>query len=181
MSTATCRAFDAAGWLRLYAVVYDCRLGQWGEVMALRFPGDDPRQRQRAWLRPPTGGREWNPLLEDLSKTSPNDITPPRNVMTRPYLADAHYTSAEVKAVRTALDDLAAVLHDMAVKHALDGSWRTSSRGVTAQLDEGDAVLDGLYSALGAARSTMRKVDSAARERFLHHEEDDTPLAELLG
>lgn len=54
-------------WLVVGASVYDIRLKRWGEVMALAWPSCELRQMDRAWLRPPDGGREWNPLVADLA------------------------------------------------------------------------------------------------------------------
>lgn len=61
----------APSWLYIGVLVYDLRLERWGVVQDLGFPDGEPRQLRRAWLRPEGGGREWNPLYDDLSPTAP--------------------------------------------------------------------------------------------------------------
>jgi hypothetical protein len=60
---------EVPAWLHKGATVYDDRIRAWGEVQALGFPEGDQRQAERAWLRPVGGGREWNPLIEDLRES----------------------------------------------------------------------------------------------------------------
>ncbi|MDI3390146.1 hypothetical protein QIS99_28730 [Streptomyces sp. B-S-A8] len=66
---------NTPSWLRLGATVFDTARRQWGEVVDLGFPREK-RQLSRAWLRPPGGGREWNPQIADLS---PTDYDHPRD------------------------------------------------------------------------------------------------------
>lgn len=62
----------APDWLRIGAVVYDRRLHRWGRVMDVAYPRHERRQSDRAWLRPLSGGLEWNPVIEDLSRCEDN-------------------------------------------------------------------------------------------------------------
>ncbi|WP_433860316.1 hypothetical protein [Streptomyces kronopolitis] len=57
---------DAPAWIYPGARVYDEVRDLYGEVTALGFPGHDPRQYHRAWVRPHGGGTEWNPFFDDL-------------------------------------------------------------------------------------------------------------------
>lgn len=56
----------AADWLRVGTIVYDQRLRLRGRVVDIGYPAGEKRQAERVWLRPMGGGREWNPLVEDL-------------------------------------------------------------------------------------------------------------------
>lgn len=62
---------DTTGWLYVGAVVFDLHLSRQGRVVDIGYPADDERQAVRAWLRPVGGGREWNPLIEDLGPDGP--------------------------------------------------------------------------------------------------------------
>lgn len=69
-------ASTTCSWLHKGATVYDRRLRRWGVVMALGFPCGESRQSGRVWLRPPPGGIEWNPPIDDLSPTAPATTEP---------------------------------------------------------------------------------------------------------
>ncbi|AWN32622.1 hypothetical protein [Streptomyces sp. NEAU-S7GS2] len=56
----------APPWIFPGARVYDEVRDLRGEITAVGFPGHDPRQSNRAWVRPHGGGIEWNPFFTDL-------------------------------------------------------------------------------------------------------------------
>ncbi|GAA2687062.1 hypothetical protein GCM10009864_70980 [Streptomyces lunalinharesii] len=62
-------------WLYPGADVYDTVRDCAAVVTDLGFPGDDPRQTDRAWVRPPGGGREWNPFVDDLRPAGSSEST----------------------------------------------------------------------------------------------------------
>lgn len=63
-----------ADWLCKGAIVYDRRLEQLGRVMDVGYPPGEDEQVRRAWVRPLGGGREWNPLVEDLLPREPGGV-----------------------------------------------------------------------------------------------------------
>lgn len=69
-------AVNAPEWLVLGALVFDERRSCWGTVVDLGWP-PERRQLDRAWLRPPRGGIEWNPRFHHLSPHGPASPTPP--------------------------------------------------------------------------------------------------------
>ncbi|MCW8383960.1 hypothetical protein [Streptomyces justiciae] len=66
-------AVNTPDWLFVGATVFDERRQCWGTVMDLGWP-PDLRQLNRAWLRPPPGGREWNPRIDHLSPHNPAPV-----------------------------------------------------------------------------------------------------------
>ncbi|SFD34314.1 hypothetical protein [Streptomyces aidingensis] len=72
-------AVATSGRLRVGTTAFDRRLRRHGQVMDVDFPPGDERQQHRVWLRPIGGGREWNPLVEDIRSTEVAQPLPARD------------------------------------------------------------------------------------------------------